>query len=38
MRCFTLDKSDQPIYVSYFMDGGPDKAFPKRWGYMSAIG
>lgn len=28
-----LDKSDQPTYASYFMGGGPDQAFPKRWGY-----
>ena len=28
-----LDKSDQATYASYFMGGGSDQAFPKRWGY-----
>ncbi|MDB5680856.1 MAG: hypothetical protein JWO16_661 [Sphingomonas bacterium] len=28
-----LDKSDQATYASYFMGGGGEQAFPKRWGY-----
>jgi uncharacterized protein YjaZ len=28
-----LDKSDQATYASYFMGGGSEQAFPKRWGY-----
>ncbi|THD36552.1 MAG: hypothetical protein E7773_05945 [Sphingomonas sp.] len=28
-----LDKGDQATYASYFMGGGGEQAFPKRWGY-----